>query len=116
MKETPKSISLREWLWLAAILLLTGAVYGQVLGFPFVNFDDDVHVFENRHVRTGLSYDNLLWAFGIHGPSQWHPLAWLSHQLDSECFGTAAGGPHAVSVLLHLCNVVLVFVLLLYSM
>ncbi len=107
-------VTRREWAVLAVILLLTGFVYGQTLWFPFVNFDDDVHVYRNPHVRSGLSFDNLRWAFEIHGPSQWHPLAWISHQVDSELFGAAtdgkhAGGHHAVNLLLHLCNVVLVY-------
>ena len=114
--EPQAPVTRREWAMLAAILLLTGFVYGQTLWFPFVNFDDDVHVYRNPHVRSGLSFDNLRWAFEIHGPSQWHPLAWISHQLDSQLFGAAAdgthaGGHHAVNLLLHLCNVVLVFVL-----
>lgn len=99
-----------------AILLLTGSVYGQTLRFPFVNFDDDVHVYSNPHVRTGLSAENFRWAFGVHGPSQWHPLAWLSHQVDSQLFGAApntrsSSGHHAVNLLLHLGNIVLVFAL-----
>ena len=59
-------------LCLAAITL---AVYWQVGDYGFVNFDDDAHVYENQHVVTGLTAENLRWAFGIHGPSQWHPLS-----------------------------------------
>src|SRR5690349_7851736 len=84
-QQTPQSR--REWIVLAIILLLTGLVYGRTLSFPFVNFDDDAHVYRNPHVRTGLSLDNLRWAFEIHGPSQWHPLAWISHQIDAALFG-----------------------------
>jgi protein O-mannosyl-transferase len=114
MDSTPSPRTRQEWALLAAILLLTGFIYGQTLWFPFVNFDDDVHVYRNPHVRSGLSLDNLVWAFEIHGPSQWHPLAWISHQVDSQLFGAAAdgahaGGHHAVNLLLHLCNVVLVY-------
>lgn len=112
--EPQAPVTRREGVVLAVILLLTGFVYGQTLWFPFVNFDDDVHVYRNPHVRSGLSFDNLRWAFEIHGPSQWHPLAWISHQLDSQFFGATvdgahASGHHAVNLLLHLCNVVLVY-------
>ncbi|MBS0204809.1 MAG: tetratricopeptide repeat protein [Planctomycetes bacterium] len=104
----------REVIVLAVIVGLTAVVYGQTLGFEFVNFDDDAHVFRNVHVRTGWTADNVRWAFGIHGPSQWHPLAWLSHQTDAAVFGantgdSSASGHHAINVLLHLFNVVLVF-------
>lgn len=101
-------------LLLALVVVLTAVVYGPVCGFEFVNFDDDAHIYRNPHVRTGLTGNNILWAFGIHGPSQWHPLAWLSHQLDATLFGanvgdSSAGGHHLVNVVLHLVNVVLVF-------
>lgn len=103
-----------EWIVLGVVLLLTVIVYGQTVWFQFCNFDDDAHVYENRHVSAGLSAENLRWAFGIHGPSQWHPLAWISHQLDSELFGARpkgpdAGGHHAVNLLFHLANVILVY-------
>ena len=76
------------------LIVLTCAVYAEVIQFGYVNFDDDVHVYNNRFVANGLSGENLQWAFGIHGPSQWHPLAWVSHQIDCEVFGLWAGGHH----------------------
>lgn len=94
-------------LWLAV-----AAIYGQTCNFQFVNFDDDVHVSENPHVTSGLTAVNLRWDFGIHGPSQWHPLAWMSHQLDCTWFGLRAGGHHITSVMLHGCNVMLLFLVL----
>lgn len=98
--------------WLFGVLALTAIVYWPVIGFDFVNFDDDVHVFDNPSVRTGLTLDNLVWAFGIHGPSQWHPLSWLSHQVDVSLFGVSgAGGHHLVNLAVHLANVVLVYLL-----
>ncbi len=88
------------------------AIYGQTTRFKFVNFDDDVHVSENSHVTTGVTLMNLQWDFGIHGPSQWHPLAWLSHQLDCTWHGLHAGGHHLTSVLLHLLTSILLFLTL----
>lgn len=87
-------------------------IYGQTLRFQFVNFDDDVHVSQNVHVVTGLTLSNLIWDFGIHGPSQWHPLAWMSHQLDCTFFGLNSGLHHATSVFLHLISAILLFFVL----
>ncbi len=101
--------SLVTCIGLAAAVL---AIYGQTLHFKFVNFDDDVHVSENIHVTTGVTLSNLQWDFGIHGPSQWHPLAWLSHQLDCTWFGLNPGGHHLTSVLLHLAASMLLFLTL----
>src|SRR5690348_8013313 len=92
-----------------ALVLAVGAVYGQTAWFEFVNFDDDVHVFENPHIVTGFTRENLRWDFGIHGPSQWHPLAWISHQADWTVFGPRAGGHHATNVALHAVAAVLLF-------
>ncbi len=100
----------------AAILFgltaLTLGVFVQVYSFEFVNFDDDAHVYQNPNVTGGLTTENVIWAFGIHGPSQWHPLAWLSHQLDCELFELWAGGHHTTSLFLHVGNVALLFLLL----
>jgi len=101
--------------WPVALLLIaTLIVYAQTVTFDFINYDDDVHVYANRHVNTGLSLENLRWAFGVHGPSQWHPLAWISHQIDAQLFGAqpgdgSAGGHHAVNLLLHLISTVLAY-------
>lgn len=96
----------------AGVVVLIALVYWPVAGYEFVNFDDDVHVYQNQFVRTGLTARNAAWAFGIHGPSQWHPLAWLSHQLDCELYGLDAGAHHLTNVVLHTLAAVLLFLAL----
>jgi tetratricopeptide (TPR) repeat protein len=100
---------------LIGIVLSTLAVYAQLRHYSFVNFDDDVHVYENPHVNSGLSWENARWAFGIHGPSQWHPLAWLSHQLDVELFGLQPRGHHLSSLFFHTATAVLLFLALTHA-
>ncbi len=95
--------------WAAFLALLTVLLYGRVIAYDFVNFDDDVHVYENPHVQSGLSWSGLQWAFTIHGPSQWHPIAWLSHQLDWQLFGEYPAGHHASNLFWHVCGTVLLF-------
>jgi hypothetical protein len=87
-------------------------VYGGSLRYDFVNFDDLPHLVENPHVATGLSWENLVWDFGIHGPRHWHPLTWLSHQADFEWFGLNAGWHRAVNVALHALSAMLLFLAL----
>ncbi|MCE9557007.1 MAG: tetratricopeptide repeat protein [Planctomycetes bacterium] len=94
---------------LAAITLL---VYWPVTGHRFVNWDDDRYVYDNAHVSTGLTWDNFVWSWGIHGPGQWHPMAWWSHQLDSSLFGAdqhAAPWHHSTSLILHILATVALF-------
>ena len=85
------------------------AVYGQTLGFGFVSWDDGLHVYDNLAVRDGFSRSGIVWAFTTAKTGNWHPVTWLSHMLDAELFGLAAGGHHATSTLLHALNAALVF-------
>jgi tetratricopeptide (TPR) repeat protein len=90
----------------------TLVLYWPVTSHPFIIFDDDEYVSSNPHVTTGLSWNNFVWAFTTTESANWHPLTWLSHQLDCTMFGLDAGGHHLVNVLLHAANALLVFLLL----
>jgi hypothetical protein len=90
------------------LLVCTLAVFGPVLGFDFVAFDDDIYVFENLRVRTGLWPGNVAWAFSPQ-IGHWHPLTWLSYMLDVELFGVDPRAHHGTSLLLHACNGMLLY-------
>jgi protein O-mannosyl-transferase len=94
---------------LAAAVL---AVYFPVMGFDFVNLDDPLYVYENPHVRAGITSEGIRWAFTNLDANFWHPLTWLSHMLDWQLFGPWAGGHHAMGLLLHVANTLLLFVAL----
>jgi len=95
-----------------ALALGTLALYWPVTHFPFINFDDDEYISENPVTQAGLTWHGLAWAFnGIH-VGNWHPLSWLSHELDCQIFGLNAGGHHLVNVLFHLANTLLIFAFL----
>jgi tetratricopeptide (TPR) repeat protein len=87
-------------------------VFGQTLGFGFVNFDDNEYIYENPIVQEGLTFPGILWAFTHVWASNWHPLTWLSHMLDCQCYGLNAGGHHLTNVLLHMATVILLFLVL----
>jgi tetratricopeptide (TPR) repeat protein len=95
-----------------ALFVATASVYAPVWPNEFVHFDDDVYITANPHVQGGLTADGVKWAFTSAYASNWHPLTWLSHMLDWELFGLNAAGHHAVNVLLHAVNTVLVFLVL----
>jgi tetratricopeptide (TPR) repeat protein len=107
------------WKLIAGIAVLltvsTIAVYWQVGGNDFVNYDDNVYVTNNRQVKMGLSWETVRWAFTSYDASNWHPLTWLSHMLDIQLFGMKAGGPHLVNVGFHIFNTLLLFWLLRYA-
>lgn len=100
--------------WLGSLLVVaaSAAVFGQVLGFTFITYDDNVYVTENPTVLAGLGWNGFVWAFGAH-ECNWHPLTWLSLMLDAELWGPRPGGFHATNLLLHATGGVLLYLLLL---
>lgn len=103
-------------LHIAIILLLivgTFAVFAQVYNHDFIQLDDREYVKDNPHLQGGLTPANIAWAFTNTGWSaNWHPVTWLSHMLDVQLFGMNAGRHHLMSVLLHILNSVLLFLVL----
>jgi tetratricopeptide (TPR) repeat protein len=98
---------------LAALLFaLTLALYWRTGSFAFLNYDDDAYVTANDGVRGGLSAAGLRWALTTGHAANWHPLTWLSHQLDVELFGLDAGAHHRTSAALHALNAALCFIAL----
>ena len=95
--------------WLA---LITLAIYLPALSHEFLVYDDQQYVTENPHVQAGLSWQGAAWAFRTFYASNWHPLTWLSHMLDCQLYDSNAAGHHLTSVLLHVANSVLLFMLL----
>src|SRR5262245_2251690 len=78
-------------LWVAAGLVAGVLIdYGQLCGKHGIWFlaDDDDYVTMNKNVYNGLTRDNVIWAFTKSHSANWHPLTWLSLQLDCEINGT----------------------------
>jgi len=101
-----------EALFGVALAVATIAVYSPVLGLGFVKWDDQHYVTGNSHVRNGLNWNTVRWAFTSTEASNWHPLTWLSHALDYQLFALNAGGHHLDSMALHAVNAVLLFAVL----
>ncbi|MCU0794403.1 MAG: tetratricopeptide repeat protein [Akkermansiaceae bacterium] len=79
-------------------------VYAPVVGFGFVNYDDNRYFTGNPHVLGGLTWENARWAFEIHGPSMWIPLTWLSHQAMVSLFGPEPSWHHGLNLAIHAAN------------
>ena len=96
-------------LLLAVAVLLS---YSSIIHNQFLDYDDIYYITNNPHVTEGLTWANVEWAFTTGYQANWHPLTWMSHQLDCDLFGLSPVGPHIVNVLLHAANAVLLFLLL----
>jgi len=97
------------------LVAFTLVLYNRVNHFSFINYDDCRYVYENVHVRAGLTWATLRWAITSLDEANWHPLTWMSHALDCQLFQLNPAGHHLTSVLLHAVNVVLLFLLLVRS-
>jgi hypothetical protein len=87
-------------------------VFGQTLQHDFVNYDDDIYVTQNLHVKSGLTRDNIAWAFTHRHDAMWHPLTSLSHMLDCQLYDLHPAGHHFTNVLLHAVTAILLFLVL----
>ena len=94
------------------LLLAIALVFSQTVRHEFVNFDDQIYVYENLHVQKGVTPEGFVWAFTSFDAANWHPLTWLSHMLDVQFYGLWAGGHHLTNVLLHALGVIVLFLVL----
>ncbi len=116
VQSRPASFTLsgnRDYLLGLLLIILTVALYYPVRTHPYVNYDDNVYVTDNAHVKDGLTWDTVTWAFVTNHGGNWHPLTWISHALDVEMYDLAPGGHHQTSMLLHALNAALLFWVLL---
>jgi Flp pilus assembly protein TadD len=93
----------------ALLAAVTFATFWPVVHHPFITFDDPDYVAANARVASGLTAQNILWAFRTGAGGNWHPLTWLSHMLDVELFGLSAGGHHLTNLCFHAANSLLLF-------
>ncbi len=99
-----------ESIVIAALAAAVLVVYWQTVGFEFINLDDNLYVYQNQAVLSGINGASVRWAFTAFEAANWHPLTWLSLMADIQLFGLNPGASHAVNVLIHLINSVLSFV------
>src|SRR5215204_5592633 len=100
--ERPNRLELRLGVALTCVTLLA---YSGVVNHGFVNYDDPFYVVDNPHVRAGLTGPSIWWALTSFEHSNWHPLTWLSLQLDRDLYGgLKPGGFHFTNLVLHLAS------------
>ncbi|HRI88331.1 MAG TPA: tetratricopeptide repeat protein [Candidatus Hydrogenedentes bacterium] len=112
LMDTRRRLSNAQKLAVALLALITIGVYARTLNNGFVYYDDGLYVFDNVHVRDGISIAGLKQIFITGETGTWQPIALLSHMIDSQLFGLRPWGHHLTAILLHAANAVLiVFVL-----
>ncbi len=94
------------------LIIVSCAAFGRIAGNGFINFDDNIYITENNHIKSGINLENIKWSLTAVVLSNWHPMTLISHILDWQLFGANASGHHLVSLLLHIGAVIFLFLFL----
>jgi len=93
-----------------AVSLTTFLLYMRSLQNGFLDWDDNIYVFDNPYIRS-FNLSLLRWAFSSFYASNWHPLAWVSHATDYAIWGLNPLGHHLTNVILNAANTFVVVIL-----
>ena len=92
----------RSNLWIAlGVMVIVALVYAPVVGFEFVNWDDDLHLLDNPFVQS-LDREHLRAIFSTTVNQVYSPLSQLSFAVDKHIFGLNPAVYHLNNLLLHL--------------
>ncbi len=106
------SLDRRTVIFSLALIAAVLAFYSPVTHNGFLDYDDNGYITDNPHVKAGLTWKTVKWAFLTNTAANWHPLTWISHALDTELFGVNPAATHWMNVLLHAACAVVLFWLL----
>ncbi|HNW45585.1 MAG TPA: hypothetical protein PKI19_13880, partial [Elusimicrobiales bacterium] len=91
---------------MAAVSLLTAAVFFSSLSNRFVDWDDDLLLTGNPYFR-GLDWAHIKWMFTSFLGGVYQPLSWLTYAADYSLWGMDPFGYHLTSLVLHALNAAL---------
>ncbi len=109
MERSPTSLTRLDAFLFLLLGLSTIALFALAVGFDYINLDDPQYVFGNSRVLTGLTAENIRWAFTHVHEAWWLPALWISFMTDATLLGREPWGFHLVNILLHTTNVALLF-------
>lgn len=93
-----------------AITVVTFLVYLPALQNNFINWDDDLYVYNNPNIKL-LNLYFLKWVSTAIVIGNWHPLTMLSYALDYQLWGLDPWGYHLINNIFHALNTTLAFIL-----
>ena len=114
MRKGMVMISLFSRKWAVGLIVFCLAIlfYLPALRNDFVNWDDDIYVYDNPAIRT-LDIKAVAWMFTTSRAGNWHPLTWMSHSVDCALWGLNPFGHHLTNMVVHGLNTLMVFLLVL---
>ena len=97
------------------LAVASSLLYLSIIHHPFANIDDQGYVYENLQVQEGLTWPTIKWAVRSLDDNNWHPLTWISIALDCQMFGIDPAGHHAMNIVYHAIDAVVLFWVLLLA-
>ncbi len=97
-----------NWLFPAAIAVLTLATFLPSLQGEFVNWDD-INTLLNNPDYKGLGWTQLGWMFTTFYMGHYQPLTWLTWSIDFLLWGANPVGFHLTNIFFHSANAVLFY-------
>ncbi len=97
----------RQHIFFTVALLTAFFLYATGISFPYISWDDPEMVFRN----TDVKHLNFFSFFSRQYVGNYIPLTMLVHSLNFILFGEYTWGHHLVSILVHLANGLLVYLL-----
>lgn len=105
LRALPGSLStrLRPWMIPLTLAVVTFLVFLPALWNGFVEWDDQVNLYENPDYR-GLTWPQIRWMFSNVLMGHWIPLTWLTFGLDYVFWEMKPFGYHLTSLLIFAAN------------
>ncbi len=110
-----------KWLWLALLgflILVVFGAYSKVLDAEFV-YDDFAFIVNNKAIQSFSPFSKFFADPNIFtgaqdnlGGKNWRPISSLAFAIEYRLFGPNPFGFHFISVLFHLINIVLIYLLI----
>lgn len=91
------------------LVVITFIAFEPIIHNRFITFDDDIYIYNNSHITSGLTLKNIVWSFTNIHANNYHPLTSLSHMLDCQLYGTNPAGHHLTNLLFHIGSTLLLF-------
>lgn len=97
---------------LAVLVVLPLVIFGPSINYEFVEWDDDVNITANPHVRS-VGWTEVKWMFtDVHLAHRYMPLGWLCYAVERTLWVDNPLTFHLGNLLLHAVNGLLLFSLL----